>query len=139
MKYTVFSSQSVFGMANLPAKRTGLSADIWSDHKGIERSVSHRGTPRIKISVGSYMVSVTIESTPVIKAESKHSTKSQKSAVKEAMKYRSIRIDSKMSPEQRKFYVRMKQIYSLEKEVSKEKRQAQISSILFKGMNIKRD
>lgn len=87
MKYTVFSSQSVFGMANLPAKRTGLSADIWSDHKGIERSVSHRGTPRIKISVGSYMVSVTIESTPVIKAESKHSTKSQKIAVKEAMKY----------------------------------------------------
>ena len=87
MKYTVFSSESVFGMANLPAKRTGLSADIWSDHKGIERSVSHRGTPRIKISVGSYMVSVTIESTPVIKAESKHGSKSQKAAVKEAMKY----------------------------------------------------
>ena len=87
MKYTVFSSQSVFGMANLPAKRTGLSADIWSDHKGIERSVSHRGTPRIKISVGSYMVSVTIEPIPVIKAESKHSTKSQKNAVKEAMEY----------------------------------------------------
>lgn len=61
------------------------------------------------------------------------------SATKEAMKYRSIRIDSKMSHEQRKFYVKMKQIYSLEKEVSKEKRQAQISSILFKGMNIKRD
>lgn len=87
MKYTIFSSQSVFGMANLPAKRTGLSADIWSDHKGIERSVSHRGTPRIKISVGSYIVSVTIEPIPVIKAESKHSTKSQKNAVKEAIKY----------------------------------------------------
>ena len=87
MKYTIFSSQSVFGMANIPAKRTGLSADIWSDHKGIERSVSHRGTPRIKISVGSYMVSVTIEPSPVIKAESKHSTKSQKNAVKEAIKY----------------------------------------------------
>lgn len=85
--HTVFSSQSVFGMANLIPRKTGLSANIWSDHKGVERQVSHRVTPRMKISVGSYMVSVTIESDPIIKAESKHESKSQKAAVKEAMKY----------------------------------------------------
>lgn len=50
MKYTVFSGQSVFGMANLIPKKTGLAANIWSDHKGIERRVSHRGPPRMKIS-----------------------------------------------------------------------------------------
>lgn len=86
-KYTVFCSDTVFGMANLAAKRTGLSADIWSDHKGIERNVSHSNTPRIKITAGSYTVSVTIEENPVIKAESRHGTKSQKNAVKEAMNY----------------------------------------------------
>lgn len=93
MKYTIFSSQSVFGMANLIPKKTGLAANIWSDHKGIERQVSHRGTPRMKISVGSYMVSVTIEPNPLIIAESKHGSKSQKAAVKEAMKYISKNYD----------------------------------------------
>lgn len=86
-KYTIFCSDTVFGMANLVPKKTGLSVDIWSDHKGINRNVSHGNTPRIKITVGSYTVSVTIEENPVIKAESRHGTKSQKNAVKEAMKY----------------------------------------------------
>lgn len=40
----------IFGMANLTSRKTGLSADIWSDHKGIERQVSHSNTPRIKIT-----------------------------------------------------------------------------------------
>ena len=86
-KYTVFSSESIMVMANLDYRRTGLSADIWSEHKGFERNVSHKGTPRVKIKSGSYMVSVTVEPEPKIKAESKHGSKSQKAAIKEAMKY----------------------------------------------------
>lgn len=41
----------------------------------------------MKISVESYMVSVTIEPNPVIKTESEHGSKSQKAAVKGAMEY----------------------------------------------------
>ena len=61
------------------------------------------------------------------------------SSVKEAMKYRSIQITSKMTTEQKNFYLKMKRLYSLEKDVPKSKKQAQISSILFSGMNIKHD
>lgn len=61
------------------------------------------------------------------------------SSVKEAMKYRSIQITSKMTNEQKNYYLKMKRLYSLEKDVPKIKKQAQIGSILFSGMNIKHD
>lgn len=38
------------GWLILHLEKTGLSADIWSDHKGIERQVSHSNIPRIKIT-----------------------------------------------------------------------------------------
>ena len=86
-KFTVFCSDSVFGMANLVPKKTGLSADIWSEHKGVSRNVSHKNSPRLKITKGNYTVSVTISDNPQIKAESRRGSQSEKSAIKEAMKY----------------------------------------------------
>ena len=61
------------------------------------------------------------------------------SSVKEAMKFRSIVITSKMTPEQKNYYLKMKKLYSLEKDMTKTKKQAQFGSILFNGMNIKHD
>lgn len=61
------------------------------------------------------------------------------SSVKEAMKFRTVQITSKMTIEQKNYYLKMKRLYSLEKDVPKAKKQAQISSILFGGMNIKHD
>lgn len=61
------------------------------------------------------------------------------SSVKEAMKFRSIKITSKMTQEQKNYYLKMKKLYSLEKDMTKTKKQAQIGSILFSGMNIKHD
>lgn len=58
----------VFGMANIVPKRSGIAADVWSDHKGIERQVSHRGCPRAKISYQGHEISVSIEAQPQILA-----------------------------------------------------------------------
>lgn len=77
----------IFGMANLTCRKTGLSADIWSDHKGIERQVSHSNTPRIKITTKNGSASLTIEPNPVIKAKSRHLKKSDIDAINEAKDY----------------------------------------------------
>lgn len=61
------------------------------------------------------------------------------SSVKEAMKFRTIKITSKMTVEQKNYYLKMKRLYSLEKDVPKTKKQAQIGSVLFSGMNIRHD
>lgn len=61
------------------------------------------------------------------------------SSVKEAMKFRTVQITSKMTIEQKNYYLKMKRLYSLEKDVPKTKKQAQIGSVLFSGMNIRHD
>lgn len=77
----------IFGMANLTSRKTGLSADIWSDHKGIERQVSHSNTPRIKITTKNSSAPITIEPNPVITAKSKYLKKSDIDAINEAKDY----------------------------------------------------
>ena len=77
----------IFGMANLTSRKTGLSADIWSDHKGIERQVSHSNTPRIKITTKNGSASLTIEPNPVIKAKSRNLKKSDTEVINEAREY----------------------------------------------------
>lgn len=52
---------NLFWMANLVPKRTGLAADIWSDHNGIERNVCHSNPSRIKITVIMENVSDSID------------------------------------------------------------------------------
>ena len=55
----------IFGMANLFPEKTGLSVDIWSDHRGIKRNVSHNYTPRLKIGTDEYQASVSISEHPI--------------------------------------------------------------------------
>ena len=86
MKRVIVGS-SVFGMANLVPEETGLSCDIWSDHKGIQRTVSHFNTPRVKITKGSYEIAVSIEPNPRILASSKNIPTNVMKKMKEAMKY----------------------------------------------------
>ena len=78
--------ETVFGMTNLVPKKTGLSADIWSTHKGILRNVSHN-TPQVEISTPNCSVSVSIEPNPSIIAKSGELQKSEEKAIKEAIEY----------------------------------------------------
>lgn len=57
-------------MANLNPRRTNLPVIIWADHSGVDRTVSHRNSPRIKISKDEYSISVSIEENPRILAKS---------------------------------------------------------------------
>lgn len=59
------------------------------------------------------------------------------SNIKKVMMYRSVKITSAMSPEQKKYYAEMKRIYALSDNRSKEQRAASFGSILAGGMNIK--
>ena len=79
---------SVFGMANLIPRRTGLNANIWSEHSGILYNFSHVNTPRVKIRSGEYQVSVTIEDSPrIVARNSNNPKKSDEIHVKEAVEY----------------------------------------------------
>ena len=55
-------------MANITPRRSGIPVDIWSDHSGVQRQVSHRGTPRAKIGYQGEEISVSIEESPKILA-----------------------------------------------------------------------
>lgn len=56
---------------------------------------------------------------------------------KKVMMYRSIRLNSKMSKEQRNFYAQMKQLYALPDKRSKEVKVNSVGAILANGMKIK--
>lgn len=87
MKILKHSYTDITGMANLTTKRSGLPADIWSEHKGIQRHVSHKFTPRVKIRGKGYEVSVTVEPYPIVQAASKKLTHSELKDVKICMEY----------------------------------------------------
>ena len=70
MKRYIRSQEDVFAMSNLNPKKTNLPVVIWTDHSGIDRTVSHRESPRIKISKDQYSISVSIEENPQILAKS---------------------------------------------------------------------
>lgn len=62
------NTEYIFGIANITPKRSGIPADIWSDHSGITRKVSHKETPRAKIGYQGDEISVSIEKDPKILA-----------------------------------------------------------------------
>lgn len=70
MKKWTHKSEDIFAMSNLNPKRTNLPVIIWIDHSGVGRKVSHRESPRVKISKDDYEISVSIEEHPQIKAKS---------------------------------------------------------------------
>lgn len=87
MKRRIVSDDYIYGMANLVPKQTGLSADIWADHKGVLRAKSDV-TPRVKISVNDDEISISIEKNPVILAgRFNQYKKSVQNAMKDAIKY----------------------------------------------------
>ena len=87
VKY-IKSTEYIFGMANLTPKRTGLLVDIWSDHNGISRKVSHKNSPRVKIGrQGQFEISITIEPDPKIKAKSSGITQAQLKDCQPAVDY----------------------------------------------------
>lgn len=79
---------SIFGMATLSPKRSGLSVVIWSEHNGISVARPH-GEPRVKIGlkVPTDGVSISIEAAPKILAENSNLKKSDMSAIQEGIDY----------------------------------------------------
>ena len=72
MKRWIHAKEDIWGMSNLNPKRTNLPVIIWADHSGVGRKVSHRGSPRVKLSQGDHEISISIEATPKIKAQTKN-------------------------------------------------------------------
>lgn len=61
----LITATGIFGIANLNPQKSGLgNIVIWSDHGGITRKVSHKNTPRIKLSIGDDSIVVTISDAP---------------------------------------------------------------------------
>lgn len=80
-------NNSLFEMANLSSKRTGLSVSIWSDGDGIHRQVKHN-IPRVKIGKrGLFSISVSIEEHPRILAKSRNISQSDLQSASEAINY----------------------------------------------------
>lgn len=80
-------NNSLFEMANLSSKRTGLSVSIWSDGDSIHRQVKHN-IPRIKIGKrGLFSISVSIEEHPRILAKSRNISQSDLLSASEAIDY----------------------------------------------------
>ena len=82
----IFKHNSIFGMANLVPKRTGLSVNIWSEHNGCQRSIKHN-CPRVKISVDDASVEVSISDHSEILSRSRYIKKSEMLKLKLGMKY----------------------------------------------------
>lgn len=80
-------SDYILGMANLNPKRTNLPVIIWADHNGVDRTVSHRESPRVKISKGDISISVSIEEDPQILAKSGNIPKSDMRDLKQGIDY----------------------------------------------------
>lgn len=70
MKRYIKNNEAILGMANLNPKRTNLPVVIWADHNGVDRTVSHRESPRIKITKDKHSISVSIEEEPKLLAQS---------------------------------------------------------------------
>lgn len=86
MKILLKEHEDIFGMANIVPKRSGLSVDIWSEHKVCIRNVKHN-IPRAKISIGNIDVSISIEKNPQILNQSCNMKKSEERAVKAGIRY----------------------------------------------------
>ena len=54
------------GMANVTKSKSSLDVDVWSEHSGVTRNISHKNTPRAKLSNNTYTISVSIEENPKI-------------------------------------------------------------------------
>ena len=67
-RYIRSETEHIFGMTNITPRRSGIPADVWSDHGGVSRQVSHNHTPRVKISYQDTEISVSIEAEPRILA-----------------------------------------------------------------------
>lgn len=70
MKRYVHAAEDIFAMSNLNPKKTRLPVIIWTDHSSVSRKVSHRNSPRIKISKDEFEIAISIEENPEIKAQS---------------------------------------------------------------------
>lgn len=88
MKRLLRSTQEdVFAMSNLNPKKTDLPVIIWADHSGVDRAVSHRNSPRVKISKDAASISVSIEPEPKILAKSGNISAADMKDLQEGINY----------------------------------------------------
>lgn len=78
MPRIIKSFDDAFGMSSLNPQKAGLGdIIIWSDHSGVSRSVSHRNSPQVKMTIGKESISVSISPTPGVLVKSKKAKVSQ--------------------------------------------------------------
>lgn len=82
----IVNEDSLFEMANLSPKRTGLKVTIWSDNDGISRNLKHN-YPRVKIGKNKDWVVVSIERNPKILSKSSNIKKSEMDHIKDGIDY----------------------------------------------------
>lgn len=87
MKLTVTKKEDIWAMSNLNPKRTNLPVIIWADHSGVDRAVSHRNSPRIKISKDAVSISISIEEHPRIIAQSGAISKTDMRDLQQGIEY----------------------------------------------------
>lgn len=80
-------SDDVFAMSNLNPKRTDLPVIIWADHSGVDRAVSHRNSPRVKITKDTASISISIEAKPKILAKSSNISSKDMKDLQEGIDY----------------------------------------------------
>ena len=78
----------IFGMSDLNPRKTGLNVIIWTDHSSVNRFVSHKNTPRVKIGKNfQEFVTVSIAENPKILGKSKGLKKSDMNSIYEGIDY----------------------------------------------------
>lgn len=73
-------------MANITSKKSGLPVSLWSDHNGKNRNVSYN-VPRMKITIGSAEVSVSVSENPEILAKTPNISHSDMRKIQKGMEY----------------------------------------------------
>lgn len=82
----ITENEILIEMTNITTNRSGLQADIWSDHNGTSRNKKDK-SPRVKIGTSNAEVSVSIEKEPKILAQTKNIKQSDMKKIKDAMDY----------------------------------------------------
>lgn len=78
----LFRHRSIFGMANINPKRSGLKVIIWADHSGVKRNKKDHKA-RLKLGTDDYAVSVSIEPNPEVLAPKNWNRKYKKSIIQD--------------------------------------------------------
>lgn len=92
IKQNSIAMDSIYSMANISPKLTGLNCVIWVDSMGKYRNVAHN-VPRVKLEEDGYGISVSIDPNPKILVKSANIPHSVMKDFKKGIKYIGLNYD----------------------------------------------